>query len=89
MTFGQTEAILLAAFVMLWWFFYFVIKMRADHKLFKKEADGEGDQSSSSASHSDLPCHGCMITQSAMAAAAVLVVFYAIIAMEFVSFTKG
>lgn len=81
MTFGQTEAILLTAFVMLWWFFYFVWKMRADQKLVKKEAEGE-DISSVRV------CHGCMIMQSAMAAAAILTIFYVIIIMELVSFTQ-
>lgn len=87
MTFGQTEGILSIAFVMLWWFFYFVMKMRADQKSMQRDADGEeGQASSSTANH---PCHGCMVMQSAMAAAAILAVFYAIVAMELVSFSKG
>jgi hypothetical protein len=91
MTFGQTEAILLTAFVMLWWFFYFVVKLRADQKKLRKQAEseGEGDVSSSFLSKDDHPCQGCMIMQSAMAAAAVLAIFYSIIAMDLVSFTKG
>lgn len=77
MTFGQTEAILMVAFVGLWWLFYFGVKMRADQKYIKSGED------------KDLrPCMGCLITQSAMMAAATLAVFYGIIAMEWVSFSR-
>ena len=77
MTFGQTETILLIAFVGLWWLFYFAVKMRADQKYVKSGLEDDMR-----------PCLGCMITQSAMMAAATLAIFYGIILMEWVSFGR-
>lgn len=77
MTFGQTEGILLIAFAMLWWLFYFGVKMRADQRFLKNEED-----------ESMRPCRGCMVTQSAMMAAATLAVIYGAIAMELIGFTR-
>ncbi len=77
MNFGQTEGILLVAFLALWWLFYFAVKMRADRKYMKA---GQGDDMR--------PCLGCMITQSAMMAAATLAVLYGTILMEWVSFSR-
>lgn len=77
MTFGQTEGVLLAAFAALWWLFYFAVKMRADHKYMKA---GQGDDMR--------PCIGCMVTQSAMMAAATLAIIYGMIAMDLVGFSR-
>ncbi|NVJ92876.1 MAG: hypothetical protein HWE34_14535 [Methylocystaceae bacterium] len=77
MTFGQTEGFLLVAFIALWWLFYFAVKMRADHKYMK--SDKQADLR---------PCQGCMITQSAMLAAALLAIFYGAYAMDLVSITR-
>lgn len=77
MTFGQTETILLAAFAGLWWLFYFLVKMRADQKYIKSGEDEDMR-----------PCLGCMVTQSAMMAAASLAILYGIILMEWVSFSR-
>jgi hypothetical protein len=77
MNFGQTEGILLVAFAALWWLFYFAVKMRADKKFVQSELD-----------ENMRPCLGCMITQSAMMAAATLAILYGIILMEWVSFSR-
>ncbi|SCA55006.1 hypothetical protein MTBPR1_10253 [Candidatus Terasakiella magnetica] len=77
MNFGQTEAILLVAFIILWWLFYFGVKMRADQKYMS--SDHNEDMR---------PCLGCMITQSAMMAAATLVICYGAFLMEWVSFKR-
>ncbi|NVK18144.1 MAG: hypothetical protein HWE30_05555 [Methylocystaceae bacterium] len=77
MTFGQTESFLLVAFIALWWLFYFAIKMRADQKYVK--SDHQEDMR---------PCLGCMVTQAAMMAAALLAVLYGAYALELVSFTR-
>ncbi len=77
MAFGQTEMILLAAFSVLWWLFYFAIKMRADQKFFK--SDQKEDMR---------PCMGCIVTQSAMAAAATLAIFYGAYAGGFIGISR-
>jgi len=77
MDFGQTEGILLVAFLVLWWLFYFGVKMRADHKYMKA---GQGDDMR--------PCMGCIITQSAMMAAVTLAIFYGMIAMEWIGISR-
>ncbi|WP_417794969.1 hypothetical protein [Terasakiella pusilla] len=77
MTFGQTEGILLAAFIALWWLFYFGLKMRADQKYMKSEQ-----------AENSRPCMGCLVTQAAMAAAAVLAIFYGAYAGGFISINR-
>ena len=75
MTFGQTEIILLVAFIILWWLFYFTVKLRAHHKYIKS---GEKEDMR--------PCHGCVITQSAMLAATTLAIAYGSYLMGWVDF---
>ncbi|MDV7338847.1 hypothetical protein RYZ26_04550 [Terasakiella sp. A23] len=77
MSFGQTESILLVAFAALWWLFYFAVKMRADQKYMKSDQNEDMR-----------PCMGCMVTQSAMMAAATLAILFGIYAMELVSFNR-
>lgn len=77
MTFGQTEGILLVAFIVLWWLFYFGVKMRADQKYM--QSDHNEDMR---------PCLGCMVTQSAMMAAATLAVLYGAVLMGWVGIER-
>lgn len=77
MDIGEGEMIAVSAFAMLWWLFYFLLKMRADHKYIKADAD------------EDLrPCMGCLITQAAMMSACVLALIYGVIAMELIGFKR-
>jgi len=73
MTFGQTEAILLVAYLVLWWLFYFGVKMRADQKYLQSDL-----------AEDMRPCQGCIITQSAMMAAATLVIIYGAVLMDWI-----
>jgi heme/copper-type cytochrome/quinol oxidase subunit 2 len=77
MTFTQTEAILLVAYIVLWWLFYFAVKMRADQKYLKSDL-----------SEDQRPCLGCMVTQSAMMAAATLAIIYGAILMDWIGFKQ-
>ncbi|WP_135078006.1 hypothetical protein [Terasakiella sp. SH-1] len=77
MNFGQTEAILLIAFAILWWLFYFGVKMRADQKYMNSDQR-----------ENLRPCMGCMITQSAMLAAAVLTIIYGAYLLEWIGFSQ-
>lgn len=80
MNFGVTETALLLGYAALWWLVYLFLKVRGDRKaLISHENPDTPDYR---------PCQGCIITQSAMIAAAVLCVIYGVVAAEFISFKR-
>ncbi len=78
MNFSSNQIIAVIAFIVVWWLFYFMIKMRADHKYLKSDF-----------TETYKPCTGCLITQSAMMSAALLSILYVLVELDFIGIVKN